>query len=149
SAIGGADYHWPVGFRVGRRLADYWQLDTPTLGQTVGLHYGDGSARENRMQGNDFAQSGMYRRGGTCFNCHDPHGTGNNADLVKPARTLCLGCHGPRSPNGPHTARIEDHTHHRADSAGSECVACHMPKIASILGDVMVRSHTFKFIPPA
>jgi hypothetical protein len=24
-----------------------------------------------------------------------------------------------------------------------------MPKIAQIVGDVMVRSHTFKFIPPA
>ena len=101
------------------------------------------------MQGNDFVQSLMYRRGVTCASCHDPHGTPNNADLVKSARLVCLTCHGPQSPNGPHTPTIEQHTHHKPGSAGGECVACHMPKIARMLGDVMVRSHTFKFIAPA
>ena len=43
---------------------------------------------------------------------------------------------------------IEQHTHHAAGSAGSECVACHMPKIAETLGDVKVRSHTFRFVWP-
>ena len=38
------------------------------------------------MQGNDFVQSVMYTRGVTCSSCHDVHGTGNNADLVKPSR---------------------------------------------------------------
>ncbi|MGH9764111.1 MAG: cytochrome C, partial [Blastocatellia bacterium] len=61
---------------------------------------------------------------------------------------LCLQCHGPNSPNGPHAGTIEKHTHHKPDSAGNECVACHMPKIAQTLGDVTVRSHTFKFISP-
>jgi hypothetical protein len=76
------------------------------------------------------------------------HGTGNNADLLKPARDLCLTCHGPSSPNGPHTASIEAHTHHAAGSAGSDCLACHMPKVATQLADVNVRSHTFSFITP-
>jgi predicted CXXCH cytochrome family protein len=143
------DYHWPVGFRVGRRLADFWRLDSFTFGQTGGLHFADGTARENRMQGNDFVQSVMYTRGVTCFSCHDPHGTPNNADLIKPARTLCLTCHGPQSPNGPHAPSLEEHSHHAAGSTGSECVGCHMPKIAVMLGDVKVRSHTFKFIAPA
>jgi len=101
------------------------------------------------MQGNDFAQSVMYERGVACFSCHDVHGTENNADLIKPAQVLCLTCHGPKSPNGPHTATIEQHTHHRAGSAGSECVGCHMPAIETQLADVNVRSHTFKFISPA
>jgi predicted CXXCH cytochrome family protein len=100
------------------------------------------------MQGNDFAQSVMYTRGVTCFSCHDVHGTANNTDLIKPAHVLCLTCHGPKSPNGPHTATIEQHTHHLAGSAGSECVSCHMPPIAQQLADVNVRSHTFKFISP-
>ena len=98
------------------------------------------------MQGNDFVQSAMYKHGVTCFSCHDVHGTGNNADLIKPAKQLCLTCHGPNSPNGPHAASIEAHTHHKADSTGSECVACHMPKIQPEIADVNVRSHTFKFI---
>lgn len=91
----------------------------------------------------------MYARGVTCASCHDPHGTPNIADLVKSARLVCLTCHGPASPNGPHTATIERHTHHQPGSTGSDCVGCHMPKIAVMLGDVRVRSHTFKFIAPA
>ena len=37
----------------------------------------------------------------------------------------------------------------RPGSAGSECVACHMPKIEQTIADVNVRAHTFKFITPA
>jgi nitrate/TMAO reductase-like tetraheme cytochrome c subunit len=77
------------------------------------------------------------------------HGTTNNADLIRPASTVCLQCHGPSSPNGPHTATIEQHTHHPAGSPGNECVGCHMPKIEQTMGDVNVRSHTFRFIPPS
>jgi formate-dependent nitrite reductase cytochrome c552 subunit len=62
---------------------------------------------------------------------------------------LCTTCHGPKSPNGPHAATIEEHTHHQRGSAGGECVACHMPAIAQTIADVNVRSHTFKFITPA
>ncbi len=46
-------------------------------------------------------------------------------------------------------ATIEQHTHHAAGSQGSECIACHMPKIAETIGDVKVRSHTFRFAWPA
>jgi predicted CXXCH cytochrome family protein len=145
----GGEFHWPVGFKVGLRLADFWRLDAFTPGTTDPLHFADGTARENRMQGNDFVQSVMYTRGVTCASCHDPHGTPNNADLIKPARLVCFTCHGPAAPHGPRAATIEQHTHHKPDSAGSECVGCHMPKIARMLGDVMVRSHTFKFIAPA
>jgi predicted CXXCH cytochrome family protein len=147
--IDGQTFHWPVGFQVGKRLSDFWRLEVHAPGETGGLHFADGSARENRMQGNDYVQSLMYRRGVTCFSCHDPHGSSNNADLVKSARLVCLTCHGPNSPNGPRGATLEQHTHHQAGSAGSECVGCHMPKIAQMLGDVMVRSHTFRFIAPA
>jgi predicted CXXCH cytochrome family protein len=147
--VDGQEYHWPVGFKAGLRLADFWCLDEHVLGQTETLYFPDGHARENRMQGNDFVQSLMYRRGVTCASCHDPHGTVNNADLIKSTRLMCLTCHGPGSPNGPRAATIEQHTHHPSGSAGGECVACHMPRIATIIGDVKVRSHTFKFIAPA
>ena len=62
---------------------------------------------------------------------------------------MCLQCHGPSSPNGPHAPTIEAHTQHEAGSAGNECVNCHMPKIETQLADVNVRAHTFKFIPPS
>jgi len=144
--ISGQYYDWPVGFHTGLDLKNFWELEEHKLGETTFTHFADGTAHKNRMQGNDFAQSLMYARGVTCFSCHDVHGTGNNADLIKPAKQLCLTCHGPSSPNGPHAASIEAHTHHRAESTGSECVACHMPRIEQTIADVNVRSHTFKFI---
>jgi len=141
-------YDWPVGFHQGLNLKDFWRLEEHKLGETNFMHFADGTGHKNRMQGNDFVQSVMYRRGVTCFSCHDVHGTGNNADLIKPADQLCLTCHGPSSPNGPHTASIEAHTHHRAGSPGSDCVSCHMPKIEQTIADINVRSHTFSFITP-
>ena len=148
--IDGKAYDWPVGYRVGLQLRDYWKLEPHTLGETSFTHYAEGTAHKNRMQGNDFVQSVMYRRGVTCASCHDAHGTGNYAQLRKPAATICLDCHAPNGPNGPHVARLEDHTHHKAGSAGSQCVACHMPKIATegVPGS-FVSAHTFRFVTPA
>jgi predicted CXXCH cytochrome family protein len=148
--INGKYYDWPVGFEVGKGdLKDFWNLEEHKLGEQSFTHFADGTAHKNRMQGNDFVQSVMYTRGVTCNSCHDVHGTGNNADLLKPANVMCLECHGPKSPNGPHAPTIEAHTHHPAGSAGDQCVNCHMPKIEVQLADTNVRSHTFKFITPA
>lgn len=146
----GQYYDWPVGFHQGGQLRDYWKLEEHKLGETTFTHFPDGTSHKNRMQGNDFVRSLMYRRGVTCFSCHDSHGTPNDALLIKPARDLCLTCHGPGSPNGPHNARTtEEHTHHRAGSAGNECVGCHMPKIEQEIANVNVRSHTFDVVTPA
>src|SRR5262245_11940271 len=147
--IEGQYYDWPVGFHQGLNLRDYWNLEEHKLGETTFTHFAEGTGHKNRMQGNDFVQSLMYRRGVTCFSCHDVHGTSNNADLIRPAGQLCLTCHNPDSPNGPHAATISDHTHHAATSTGSECVNCHMPKIEQTIADINVRSHTFEFIAPA
>ena len=150
SPIEGKYYDWPVGYHVGLRLRDYWKLEDHTLGETTFTHFPDGTAHKNRMQGNDFVQSVMYRRGVTCFSCHDAHGTGNYAQLRKPADQICLDCHGPLSPNGPRTATLEEHTHHKDGSPGSRCVACHMPKIESEgVPGAFVSAHTFRFISPA
>ena len=146
--IEGKYYDWPVGYHVGLNLDNFWQLEEHKLGETTFTHFPDGTAHKNRMQGNDFVQSVMYRRGITCFSCHDVHGTDNNAQLRKPVDKLCLDCHGPMSPNGPRTATLEEHTHHKKDSPGSQCVACHMPKIDTTIADVKVRAHTFRFITP-
>ena len=149
SPIEGKYYDWPVGFHVGLRLQDFWQLEEHKLGETTFTHFADGTAHKNRMQGNDFVQSVMYRRGVTCFTCHDVHGTENYAQLRKPANKLCLDCHAPMSANGPRTATLEQHSHHKDGSTGSECIACHMPKIQPTIADVKVRAHTFAFISPA
>jgi predicted CXXCH cytochrome family protein len=147
--IEGKYYDWPVGYRAGLKLGDFWQLEEHKLGETTFTHFADGTAHKNRMQGNDFVQSVMYRRGIRCFNCHDVHGTENYAQLRKPADKLCLDCHAPMALNGPHTATLEEHTHHKADSSGSQCVACHMPKIEATIPGVFVRAHTFAVVTPS
>ncbi|MDB5172133.1 MAG: doubled domain protein [Phycisphaerales bacterium] len=147
--IAGQYYDWPVGFHMGLKLSDFWKLEDHKAGETTFTHFADGTAHKNRMQGNDFVTSLMYTHGVSCFTCHDSHGSGNEALLRKPANSICLDCHSPKSPNGPRAATLEQHTHHKPGSTGSECVACHMPKIAQTLGDVNVRSHTFRFIGPA
>jgi predicted CXXCH cytochrome family protein len=148
--IEGKAYDWPVGYRVGLHLQDYWKLEDHTLGQTTFTHFADGTAHKNRMQGNDFVQSVMYRKGVTCSSCHDVHGTENYAQLRKAADKICLDCHSASSPNGPHVATMEQHTHHQDGSPGSRCVACHMPKIETegVPGS-FVSAHTFKVITPA
>jgi len=147
--IAGKYYDWPVGFDVTRKLNDYWKLEEHKPGETTFTHFPDGTAHKNRMQGNDFVTSQMYTHGITCSTCHDMHGTENASNLRKPAPALCLDCHGANSPNGPHATTLEAHTHHKPDSVGSDCVACHMPKIAQTIADVNVRSHTFRFVSPA
>jgi predicted CXXCH cytochrome family protein len=146
--IQGKYYDWPVGFEVGLNLADFWNLEEHKLGETTFTHFPDGTGHKNRMQGNDFVRSLMYARGVTCFSCHDPHGGENVAMVRKTGNALCLDCHGPNAQAGPHAATIEQHTHHRAGSAGSECIACHMPKIEQTIADQNVRSHTFHFVTP-
>ena len=145
----GKYYDWPVGYQVGGKLQDYWKLEEPSLGTTDFYYFPDGTAHKNRMQGNDFVQSVMYRRGITCFSCHDVHGTNNYAQLIKPADKICLDCHGPLSANGPRTATLEEHTHHKKDSPASQCVACHMPQIETEgPPNTFVHAHTFRFITP-
>lgn len=47
------------------------------------------------------------------------------------------------------TATLEEHTHHKDGSAGSQCIACHMPQIETEgVPNTYVRSHTFRFITP-
>jgi predicted CXXCH cytochrome family protein len=145
--IRGVYYDWAVGYEPGGRLADFVRLEEGRLGQASFFYWPDGSAHKNREQGNDFVTSVMYARGVTCFDCHDPHGTDNDGLLIKPGSEMCLECHGPRSPNGPR-GTLEEHTHHRAGSPGSDCLACHMPRLATEIAGFKVHNHTFRFISP-
>lgn len=112
----------------------------------------DGNSATSKRLGRTtlyFRRSGTSRtRSGKCSSCHNVHGTENPALLIKPANVICLECHGPESPNGPHTATIEAHTHHKAGTEGNDCISCHMPKVEQTIADVNVRSHTFEFISP-
>lgn len=143
---------WPVGYLPGARLADVWHLEEAKLGTQDFYFFPDGSAHKNRMQGNDFVQSNMYHRGLRCFDCHQVHSNRNPSNLIATGNQLCLNCHTSDNPAGL-KGTVPEHTHHAAGSPGSQCTACHMPRIAQTLGnkqdgDIFVASHTFRFLSP-
>jgi predicted CXXCH cytochrome family protein len=145
--VDGRYYDWPVGFVPGERLVDYWQLEELKPGVTDFYQYGDLTAHKNRMQGNDFVQSTMYHSQLRCFDCHDVHSSRYESNLVAQRNALCLTCHNRQNPSGLR-GTVSEHTHHAANSAGSQCVACHMPSIEQTIRDNYVAAHTFRFITP-
>ena len=146
--IEGRYYDWPVGYEPGERLSDVWKLEEHHFGKETFTHWPDGTAHKNRMQGNDYVQGQMYRKGVRCYACHDSHGTKHEALLRMPGNAVCTECHSAGLQPGPRGS-LTFHTQHAADSEGSKCVSCHMPAIQQTIANVSVRSHTFKFISPA
>jgi predicted CXXCH cytochrome family protein len=144
--IDGLWYDWPVGFVAGQLLADFWRLEETKPGVTNFYQFADLTSHKNRMQGNDFVQSTMYHRQMRCFDCHWVH-SGAVSNLPVSGNALCLGCHGPHNPAGLRGS-VMAHTHHGEKSAGSQCVACHMPRIEQTIKDNYVAAHTFRFITP-
>ncbi|QEG43590.1 multiheme c-type cytochrome [Roseimaritima ulvae] len=74
-----------------------------------------------------------------CVDCHSPHKATGTTWTPTPMQddAKCITCH---QQYGTPQA-VAKHTHHAADSAGSRCMNCHMPKINEGLQDV-VRTHT-------
>jgi len=98
-----------------------------------------GRALELIYDGLPFGTSRCAQEGGlTCFDCHDPHGSGNPAQLRHdPASgALCASCHEDI------VSDIPGHTHHNADGEGASCIACHMPPLKVERGHGIVTDHT-------
>ena len=133
--IEGRYYDWPVGFRVGLNLSDFWKLEEHEPGKTTFTHFADGTAHKNRMQGNDFVQSVMYTRGVTCFSCHDVHGTATTP-------TCCGRRH--RLPAVPRSVLAERtaHADHRAAHASQGRLARQRLRQLSHAEDRARRSET-------
>ena len=105
-----------------------------------------GHLADSSLVARPFARTRWIICGVTCSSSpRSACGTENVAMVRKPGNALCLDCHGPNAQAGPHAPTIEAHTHHQPGSAGNECIACHMPKIAQTIADQNVRSHTFHF----
>jgi hypothetical protein len=80
------------------------------------------------------------------------HSNQNPSNLIATGNQLCLECHTKDNPAGL-KGTVSEHTHHAANSAGSQCTACHMPNIAQTLpnpkdGTTFVASHSFRFLSP-
>ena len=74
----------------------------------------------------------------TCITCHDPHGSSQPSQMkTDPASpTICIACHQEIGEDVP------GHTFHGAESAGSTCVACHMPFLTIERGHGVVADHS-------
>ena len=62
-----------------------------------------------------------------CLTCHTMHGGDPKGQITEENRTNkpCLACHEQYQP----PAALAAHTKHAADSAGSNCYTCHMPRV--------------------
>ncbi|GAB7028065.1 multiheme c-type cytochrome [Geotalea toluenoxydans] len=84
---------------------------------------------DGRDQGENYTLTGWLMnpcvKDGTpdCMHCHTSSGR-YRFKAEEKANDACLPCHAERVKN------VASHSHHKADSPGSKCVSCHMPKIA-------------------
>jgi hypothetical protein len=103
------------------------------------IFWPDGAVRVGGREYNGLVASPCFERGSgerkmTCTSCHSMH-RGDPAGQVAPERIgdrACTDCHSD--------ARARNHSNHLADSPGSACVSCHMPKTSYALLSA-VRSH--------
>lgn len=132
-------------FRAGDRLRDHVtpiEADTPVVGnadpELFALRFwGDGTPRLTAYEYQGITQSACYRKGTmTCASCHTMHGGDPRGQLRpdRPGNAMCTQCHEAIGKD------VAAHTHHAADSPGSSCVECHMPKIVYGITEVH-RSH--------
>jgi predicted CXXCH cytochrome family protein len=112
--------------------------------------YKDGRFRQTTFMVEALERSQCFKKGQvSCGSCHDPHGhdSGSNPTALKfPDKPdlMCTGCHFQfQDP-----ARAAQHSHHPAESKGSRCVSCHMPRIMDALL-FRARTHQIDDIPDA
>ncbi|MHC5012266.1 MAG: cytochrome c3 family protein [Planctomycetota bacterium] len=105
----------------------------------------DGTPRLTAYEYQGVLASPCYREGDlTCLSCHTMHGGDVFGQLPPENRTnaACLACHTEIADDVP------AHTHHEAESSGSACYECHMPK--AVYGVLAIhRSHRIENPDPA
>lgn len=113
-----------TGYVPGAALTQFYSVALSQLGDRPFTP--DGRTRTFAYQDGHYA-SDCYRNGGmTCVSCHDPHTQGYRTvdGTPIPGRVddrQCTSCHASKRDE------VQRHTRHAPGSAGSNCVACHMP----------------------
>ena len=109
---------------------------TPQLLASPNYHV-DGQIKEEVYVYGSFLQSKMFAEGVNCLDCHDKH----TMKLKVEGNGLCLQCHGGEVYN------VKEHHQHNEESAGAQCVNCHMPE-NRYMGVDDRRDHSFKIPRP-
>ncbi|WP_428266184.1 cytochrome c3 family protein [Haliangium sp.] len=106
--------------------------------------WGDSTPRLTAYELQGIRMSACYQQGElTCTSCHTMHG-GDVRGMLPPehrSKAACSSCHSLIAANVP------EHTRHRIDSAGSDCFACHMPKMVYGIMEIH-RSHHIEIPDP-
>ncbi|NVK24177.1 MAG: hypothetical protein HWE10_04555, partial [Gammaproteobacteria bacterium] len=121
------------GFEPNQHIMDQF---TPSL-LAPPLYHADGQIKEEVYVYGSFLQSKMYDEGVTCIDCHDAH----SMKVKSQTNGLCLQCHSAQ------TYQQEQHIRHPLDSAGAQCVNCHMPE-TTYMGVDARRDHSFRIPRP-
>jgi predicted CXXCH cytochrome family protein len=113
-----------------------------------GLYHADGTIQDEVYVYGSFLQSKMYVNGVRCSDCHDPHTAGLKAE----GNAVCAQCHSPAgNPRFPTLTQADyddpSHYFHPEDSAGAQCVACHMIERV-YMGIDGRRDHSFRVPRP-
>jgi predicted CXXCH cytochrome family protein len=112
--------------------------------------YKDGRFRQTTFIVEALERSQCFKKGQvSCGTCHDPHGPDASANLTSlkfrdQPDLMCTGCHSQFQ----NSATLARHSHHRAESDGSRCVSCHMPRIMDAVL-FRARTHQIDDIPNA
>ena len=112
--------------------------------------YKDGRFRQTTFMVEALERSQCFKKGGlSCVSCHDPHGhdSASNPTSLKfrdQPDLMCTRCH----QQFQDAAAVARHSHHAANSEGSRCVSCHMPRIMDALL-FRARYHQIDDIPGA
>ncbi|MEL7536577.1 MAG: tetratricopeptide repeat protein [Pseudomonadota bacterium] len=132
------------GFEPGADFLDHYRLSL----LDEGLYYPDGQILDEVYVTGSFLQSKMHQQGVRCTDCHDPH----SAEIPTRGNDTCTQCHQGSPPNRFPTLRSAaydtwDHHFHAADSAGAQCVNCHMASRDYMVIDPR-RDHSFRIPRP-
>jgi len=112
--------------------------------------YKDGRFRQTTFIVEALERSQCFKKAElSCGTCHDPHSrdSASNPTSLKfrdEPDKMCTGCHTQFRV----AAAIRRHSHHAAESEGSRCVSCHMPRIMDALL-FRARYHQIDDIPNA
>lgn len=132
------------GFRPEHEFMDYY---LPSL-LDPGLYHADGQILDEVFVYGSFVQSKMHRAGVACSNCHESH----SAQLLTQGNAVCTQCHNPAG-RAEFPALIgavydsREHHFHPPDSAGAQCVSCHMTEQV-YMGIDGRRDHSFRIPRP-
>lgn len=129
------------GFKAGEKFDEHFRLVLPDL---PNAYFVDGKANEEDYVFASLKMSRMGHKGVSCLDCHNPHS--HETILPVEDNSLCMRCHA----TGLNEATIIDpvtHSQHPLNSAGNQCVSCHMPERLYMQRDAR-RDHGFTIPDP-